>query len=84
MGSATESALINTLETPLPVAWVWVCYSEVPSVTNFAGGVIVMAAVAGHAWRSSRWRLAVAGSGRLGVPTEIQGQCATDRAPVSL
>ena len=39
MVSATENALINTLETPLAVAWVWVCFSEAPSVANFAGGI---------------------------------------------
>jgi hypothetical protein len=30
MVSATENALINTMETPLAVAWVWVCFSETP------------------------------------------------------
>ena len=28
MVSATENALINTLETPLAVAWVWVCFAR--------------------------------------------------------
>jgi drug/metabolite transporter (DMT)-like permease len=54
MVSATESALINTLETPLAVAWVWVCFAEVPTITRFVGGITVMAAVAGHVWHSSR------------------------------
>ena len=36
MVSATENALINTLETPLAIAWVWVCFDETPSVANFA------------------------------------------------
>jgi drug/metabolite transporter (DMT)-like permease len=58
MVSATENALINTLETPLAVAWVWVCFSEAPSVANFAGGMIVMAAVVGHVWYSGRVRMA--------------------------
>jgi hypothetical protein len=44
---ATENALINTLETPLAIAWVWVCFSEVPSATSFVGGIVVMSAVAG-------------------------------------
>jgi drug/metabolite transporter (DMT)-like permease len=52
MVSATENALINTLETPLAVAWVWFCFSEAPSVANFAGGVIVMAAVVGMSGRA--------------------------------
>jgi hypothetical protein len=30
MVSATENALINTMETPLAVAWVWVCFRETP------------------------------------------------------
>ena len=43
MVSATENALINTLETPLAVALVSVCFAEVPIVANFAGGMILMA-----------------------------------------
>lgn len=58
--SATENALINTLETPLAVAWVWVCFAEVPAITSFVGGLVVMAAVAGHVWRSNRLRIAAA------------------------
>jgi drug/metabolite transporter (DMT)-like permease len=58
MVSATENALINTVETPLAVAWVWACFSEVPSVANFTGGMIVMAAVVGHVWHSNRLRMA--------------------------
>jgi drug/metabolite transporter (DMT)-like permease len=49
--------LINTLETPLAVAWVWVCFSEVPSTTSLMGGIVVMAAVAGHVWYSNRSRI---------------------------
>ena len=36
MVSATENALINTLETPLAVAWVWVCFSR-GIIANFTG-----------------------------------------------
>lgn len=57
MVSATENALINTLETPLAVAWVWLCFAEVPSVASGVGGGIVMIAVAGHVWYSSRSRV---------------------------
>jgi drug/metabolite transporter (DMT)-like permease len=57
MVSATENALINTLETPLAVAWVWVCFNEAPSGANLAGGIIVMVAVVGHVWHSNRSRL---------------------------
>jgi drug/metabolite transporter (DMT)-like permease len=62
MVSATENALINTLETPLAVAWVWVCFNEAPSLTSLAGGVIVMAAVATQVWYGHRSRLARAAS----------------------
>ncbi len=58
--SVTENALINTLETPLAVAWVWLCLTEVPTVTSFTGGIIVMVAVAGHVWHGSRSRLTAA------------------------
>jgi drug/metabolite transporter (DMT)-like permease len=60
MVSATENALVNTLETPLAIAWVWVCFGEMPSVASFVGGIIVMAAVAGHVWHSNRVRIATA------------------------
>jgi drug/metabolite transporter (DMT)-like permease len=46
-----------TLETPLAVAWVWVCFNEAPSGANLAGGIIVMVAVVGHVWHSNRSRL---------------------------
>jgi drug/metabolite transporter (DMT)-like permease len=52
--SATENALINTLELPLAVAWVWVCFNEMPTGSSLVGGIIVMAAVAAHVWHSSR------------------------------
>jgi hypothetical protein len=52
--SATENALINTLELPLAVAWVWVCFSEIPIGSSLIGGIIVMAAVPAHVWHSSR------------------------------
>jgi drug/metabolite transporter (DMT)-like permease len=52
--SAIENALINTLELPLAVAWVWVCFNETPAGSSLIGGIIVIAAVAGHVWYSSR------------------------------
>ena len=52
--SATENALINTLETPLAVAWVWLCFGEAPSAISFLGGILVMAAVAAHVWHGTR------------------------------
>jgi drug/metabolite transporter (DMT)-like permease len=58
--SATENALITTLETPLAVAWVWICFDEVPSGASLLGGAIVMTAVAAHVWRSHRAGVAAA------------------------
>jgi drug/metabolite transporter (DMT)-like permease len=55
--SATENALLNTLETPLAVAWVWLCFGETPSVTSLAGGGIVVAAIVAHIWYGSRRRV---------------------------
>lgn len=60
MVSATENALLNTLETPLAVAWVWLAFAETPSGSSLIGGVVVLAAVAGNVWHSSRTRLAPA------------------------
>src|SRR4029077_16602063 len=48
--SATENALITTLEMPLAVAWVWLTFGEAPSVASLVGGIVVMAAVAAHVW----------------------------------
>jgi drug/metabolite transporter (DMT)-like permease len=58
MVSATENALLNTLETPLAIAWVWLCFGETPSVTSAVGGAIVMAAVGAHVWHSNRSKAA--------------------------
>jgi len=55
--SATENALIGTLETPLAVAWVWLSFGETPSAASLAGGAVVMAAVAANIWHGNRSRL---------------------------
>lgn len=60
MVSATENALLNTLETPLAIAWVGLCFGEIPAVTSAVGGAIVMAAVGAHVWHSSRSKAATA------------------------
>ncbi len=52
--SATESALMSTLESPLAPLWVWLAFNEIPSPATFAGGAIVMAAVTAHIVVSSR------------------------------
>ena len=59
--SATENALLNTLETPLAVAWVWLCFGEVPSVTSVIGGGIVVTAIIAHIWFGNRRRAAAGG-----------------------
>jgi drug/metabolite transporter (DMT)-like permease len=43
--SATRSALIGSLETPLAPLWVWLAFREVPSLTTCVGGAVVMTAV---------------------------------------
>lgn len=45
--SATRSALIGALETPLAPALVWLAFGEVPSLATCIGGAIVLAAVVG-------------------------------------
>ena len=45
--SATRSALIGALETPLAPALVWIVLGEVPAVMTCVGGAIVLAAVMG-------------------------------------
>jgi drug/metabolite transporter (DMT)-like permease len=55
--SATENALLNTLEAPLAIAWVWLCFAETPSVTSLIGGGIVVAAVVAQVWYGNRSRL---------------------------
>jgi drug/metabolite transporter (DMT)-like permease len=52
--SATENALINTLETPLAVAWSRLCFGDSPSGISLLGGIIVVAAVAAHVWHGNR------------------------------
>jgi drug/metabolite transporter (DMT)-like permease len=43
--SATRSALIGSLETPLAPLWVWLAFGEVPALMTCVGGAVVMAAV---------------------------------------
>jgi drug/metabolite transporter (DMT)-like permease len=45
--SATRSALIGALETPLAPALVWLAFGEAPSFATCLGGAIVLAAVVG-------------------------------------
>lgn len=45
--SATRSALIGALETPLAPVLVWLAFGEVPALATCLGGAIVLAAVFG-------------------------------------
>ena len=56
--SATENALLNTLETPLAVAWVWLCFGETPP-----GPVL---SVALSSWRPLLGRFGTADGRRAG------------------
>ena len=40
-----EASLVATLETPLMPFWIWLAFSEVPSLRALAGGALVMGAV---------------------------------------
>jgi drug/metabolite transporter (DMT)-like permease len=40
-----QAALISTLETPLMPFWIWVGFSEIPTLRVLAGGALVMGAV---------------------------------------
>ncbi len=54
--SATESALMGALETPLGPLWVWLAFAETPAVTTWVGGTIIMGAVSAHILTSGRSR----------------------------
>jgi len=54
--SATENALLNALEAPLAVAWVWLCFGETPSGTSLVGGIVVVAAVVAQVLLGNRRR----------------------------
>jgi drug/metabolite transporter (DMT)-like permease len=56
--SATESALMGALETPLGPLWVWLAFGEIPSSTTWVGGTIIMGAVSAHILASVRSRSA--------------------------
>lgn len=43
--SATRTALVSVLDTPLAPLWVWLAFGEMPAGATLAGGAIVMAAV---------------------------------------
>ena len=43
--SATRSALLGVLQTPLATLWVWLAFAERPAELTLVGGAIVLAAV---------------------------------------
>jgi drug/metabolite transporter (DMT)-like permease len=45
---AIETALIGSLDAPLAPLWVWLVFSETPSASTIAGGLIVLVAVTAH------------------------------------
>jgi drug/metabolite transporter (DMT)-like permease len=45
---AIETALIGAVDAPLAPFWVWLAFSETPSISTMIGGTIVFAAVAIH------------------------------------
>jgi drug/metabolite transporter (DMT)-like permease len=51
---ATLSALIQTLESPFGMLWVWVGVGEVPPTETLVGGALVLAAVFGRLWLDAR------------------------------
>ena len=53
-----QAMLIATLETPLMPFWVWLAFSEVPSLRALAGGALVMGAVIFDIMADSRARSA--------------------------
>jgi drug/metabolite transporter (DMT)-like permease len=57
---AAEATLLTALDVPLAPLWVWLVFNEVPSAYTMAGGVIVLAAVAGHIGYEMRSQRALA------------------------
>ncbi|HEX2886311.1 DMT family transporter [Vineibacter terrae] len=71
--SATRSALIESLDTPLAPLWVWLAFGEVPRLMAGLGGAVVMAAVTADMLLSSRrdrGRRCGGGSCRMSVASE--------------
>jgi drug/metabolite transporter (DMT)-like permease len=59
---AAEATLLTALDVPLAPLWVWLVFGEQPSPYTLAGGVIVLAAVAGHIWFEMRKEQVLAAS----------------------
>jgi drug/metabolite transporter (DMT)-like permease len=50
--SATEAGLLGTTEAPIAIFLAWVFLAELPPVTSFAGGTVILAAVVWHILRN--------------------------------
>ena len=48
---AAEASLLGSAETPFAILLAWLVLAELPPVSGFVGGAIVLAAVFGHAAR---------------------------------
>ena len=53
--SATESALLQTIEVPLAAVWVWLAFGEMPAITTMIGGLIILSAVIVHIAGPAMW-----------------------------
>jgi len=50
--SATEAGLLGSTEVPIAIFLAWVFLAEVPPITSFAGGSVILAAVVWHSLRN--------------------------------
>ncbi len=48
---ALEVALLGLVEPVLSPIWAWLVHGETPGIRAVLGGVVILAATAGHAWR---------------------------------
>jgi drug/metabolite transporter (DMT)-like permease len=54
MVPAAEATLLTALDVPLAPLWVWLAFGEIPTLSTVAGGIIVLAAIAGHIYYEMR------------------------------
>ena len=52
--SATEAGLLGSVEAPIAIFLAWVFLAEVPPVTSFAGGAVILAALIWHTLRDAQ------------------------------
>jgi drug/metabolite transporter (DMT)-like permease len=65
-----EAALLTCLEAPLAPVWVWLAFAELPDAATWAGGGVVLAAVAGHLSAETGLARASRPTGRAAAPSE--------------